>query len=135
MSAYIVSNNTINVLADAIENYGVRMNTDYKGIAGCGVIFDVNEIKNAIGQKLLDQNYKSVNYRYDEDTPAPEYKYQDVAYTTGDLYGCIRCYEYQACETPDYFESDVHMALANLKDRMLKRYIMQDGCEIGWGME
>ncbi len=85
---------------------------------------------------LLDQNYKSVNYRYSEDVQTPEYEYEDVPFedfNEGVLCGCIDCFEYQACETDDYFTSAMHDSLQEVKNKMLERYIENAGHEIPWG--
>ena len=133
MIAYIVSNNTINALVKGFEIYGVDLQTDYKGIGG--IMLNVCELRNAVGQKLLDQNYKSVNYRYNEDTPTPTYEYEDIDVDPGIILGCARCYNYQACETEDYFESDICEAINKLKMKMLDRYIANDGYEQPWGID
>ena len=133
MSAYIVSMNTIHALTKGIYEYEVNLKTDYKGIGG--IIFDVNEMRNAIGQKLLNQNYASVNYRYGEDTAVPEYEYEDIDANVGEIYGCIGEYEYQSCETDDYYESDIHKAFNVLKKKMLERFIRQAGYDITYGLD
>lgn len=131
MSAYIVSDETISVIAKGLVEYGVECR---------GVHFDtmqvilVNGRYKPIGQWLLDQNYKSVNFRYGEDTPTPEFEYKDVEADLGVLLGCIECYIYQACETADFTESEIYKSLMQLKDRMLKRLIKEKGYEIGWGI-
>lgn len=138
MSAYIVDDETISVLVKALEIYNVKYKADnYEEPKGW--LIDLNEERNKIGQSLLDQNYKSVNYRYDEGTKSHKFEYKyvpilvDNKLNTGLILGCIQCYEYQACETEDYFESKIHYSLKRLKDAMLERYIKNDGYEIAWG--
>ena len=83
---------------------------------------------------MLDQNYKSVNQRYSEnELVTPEFIYKDLDIDAGMIYGCIKCYEYQACETDDYFESKLHFSLMRLKDAMLKRYIRNENLKIPYG--
>ena len=134
MSAYIVNNETIHAIVKGFMQYNAEFKAEgyEKPIQ---VIIDLQELGNGIGQKLLEQNYKSVNYRYSEDTETPTYKYKDVEINEGVLLGCIQCYEYQACETNDYFESDIHESLNGLKMAMLERMIQQKGYEIPWGYE
>lgn len=129
MSAYIVSHETISVLVKAFEIYGV----DYKAE---NINNDLNK-KKRIGQSLLDQNYASTNIGYSEKELnsfiTPEFIYKDLDVDAGIIYGCIQCYEYQACETDDYFESKLHFSLMRLKDAMLKRYIRNENLKIPYG--
>lgn len=136
MSAYICDNKTISALAKAFEQYETRERgfdaDDYEKPTGW--IIDVMGIRNAVGQSLLNQNYRSVNYRYDEYTSTPKFQFEDVPIDEGIVYGCIRCYEYQACETDDYFESKIHKSMNWLKAEMLKRLIRKCGMDTdGWG--
>lgn len=126
MSAYVVSHETISVLVKGFEIYGV----DYKAE---NINNDLNK-KKRIGQSLLDQNYASANQLYSEnELVTPEFIYKDLDVDAGTIYGCIQCYEYQACETDDYFESKLHFSLMRLKDAMLKRYIRNENLEIPYG--
>lgn len=129
MSAYVVSHETISVLVKAFEIYGV----DYKAE---NINNDLNK-KKRIGQSLLDQNYASTNIGYSEKELnsfiTPEFIYKDLDVDAGTIYGCIQCYEYQACETDDYFESKLHFSLMRLKDAMLKRYIRNENLKIPYG--
>lgn len=133
MSAYVVSMETISVLVKGFEIYGV----DYKAEnyeKPIQIIIDMNELRKEIGQSLLDQNYKSVNERYGEnELVTPEFVYKDLDVDAGMIYGCMQCYEYQACETDDYFESKLHCSLMRLKDAMLKRYIRNENLKIPYG--
>lgn len=134
MSAYIVNNETISAIVKGFMTYGVEYEAEgYK--KPIQVIIDLQEIRNGIGQSLLDQNYKSVNHRYNEDTKTPEYHYEDVEINEGIVLGCIDCYTYQACETDDYFESLLYHSLIDLKLAMLERFIQEKGYEIPWGYE
>lgn len=126
MSAYVVSHETISVLVKGFEIYGV----DYKAE---NINNDLNK-KKRIGQSLLDQNYASANQLYSEnELVTPEFIYKDLDVDAGIIYGCIQCYEYQACETDDYFESKLHFSLMRLKDAMLKRYIRNENLKIPYG--
>lgn len=128
MSAYIVSKKTIDAIVKGFEIYDVDyMAENYKAS-------DMQELRNSIGQSLLDQNYKSVNHRYSENTPTPKYEYEDVEVNPGVILGCIACFDYQACETDDYFTSLQYISLLNLKNKMLERYIEKEGFEIPWGL-
>lgn len=88
-------------------------------------------------KELLDQNYASANIGYSKKELnsfiTPEFIYKDLDVDAGTIYGCIQCYEYQACETDDYFESKLHFSLVRLKDAMLKRYIRNENLKIPYG--
>ena len=134
MSAYIVDNKTIHAIVKGFRVYGAAFAAeDYKNAVS--VITSVKAMSNAIGQSLLNQNYKSVNCRYRENTETPKYNYEDVKINEGILIGCIDCYEYQACETDDYFNSDIHYSLLRLKGKIIERMIKEKGQEIPWGYE
>ena len=134
MSAYIVNDKTIHAIVKGFRVYDATFAADdYKNAVS--VITSIKELSNAIGQSLLNQNYKSVNYRYRENTDTPKYSYEDVKINEGILIGCIDCYEYQACETDDYFNTDIHYSLLRLKDKIIERMIKEKGQEIPWGYE
>lgn len=131
MSAYIVSDKTISVIAKGLVDYGVETE---------GVKFDtmqmmlINLRYEPIGQWLLEQNYKSANYRYDDDLQTPKFNYEEVEADEGTLLGCIDCYMYQSCETPDFEDTGIYRALQELKRKMLERLIKAKGYEIPWGI-
>lgn len=132
MSAYIVSDNTIHAIVKGFEVY----NADYKAAdysRPTQIIIDLQAVRNGIGQSLLNQNYKSVNCRYRENTETPKYNYKDVEINEGILYGCIECYIYQACETNDFYESELYNSLQRLKEAMLVSMIKAKGLETPWG--
>lgn len=134
MSAYIVNDKTIHAIVKGFRVYGATFAADdYRNAVS--VVTSVQAISNAIGQSLLNQNYKSVNCRYRENADTPKYNYADVKINEGILIGCIDCYEYQACETDDYFNSDIHYSLLRLKDRIIERMIKEKGQEMPWGYE
>ena len=132
MSAYIVDNKTISAIVKGFEVYGATYEAE-DFISPMQAFIKEKGVKEGIGQLLLNQNYKSVNYRYNEDEKAPDFKYEDVEINEGILFGCIKCYEYQACETKDYFKSYIHVSLNRLKNAMLKKMIEEKGQKMPWG--
>lgn len=134
MSAYIVNDKTIHAIVKAFEMYNVEYIAEgYR--APLQVIINMQDIRNGIGQSLLNQNYISVNERYREDTATPVYSYEEVKVNEGIILGCIDCYIYQACETADFFESRLYESLQSLKSAMLESMIQQKGQNIPWGYE
>lgn len=134
MSAYIVSNETIHAIVKGFEVYGAEYEAEGY-TRPIQIIIDLKEIREGIGQSLLDQNYKSVNYRYRENTETPKYNYEDVEINDGIVLGCINCYIYQACETDDFFDSKLYKSLLRLKEAMLERMIQAKGYDVPWGYE
>lgn len=143
MSCYVVDKKVIDLMVNWIVSHNIQYyaeNYHYEGYMG--ILFDVNEMRNAIGQSLLDANYDSVNCRYGEDNKAPTYEYSEDAYLESvangtyeaDVYSAIREYNYQACETDNYFESDLYNTLKNIKEWMLVD-LLQEKCPNanGWG--
>lgn len=73
-----------------------------------------------VGQILLDENVRSVNHRYDEDEG---YVYDHAApadrrWTPVEILKAIDCYEYQACETPEWNTSEAHAIITALRDTL-----------------
>lgn len=138
MSCYIVDNKTISALAKAFVDYGVKYRAEnYKDTNpfGCAWIIDTDSLKHDIGQSLLEQNYASWNYRYDENDETPNFEYEEVYIDEGIISGLIKCYEYQACETDDYFQSDIHKSLTELKAKLFDRLLMRCGMKEYWGYD
>ena len=145
MSCYVVDKKVIDLMVSWIFDHNdyKAENYSYNGYYG-GILLDVNEMRNAIGQSLLDANYDSVNYRYDEDKKAPTYEYSEDAMKESlknktyeaDVYSAIQEYNYQACETDNYFESDLYHTLQNVKEGMLVG-LLKRVCPNadGWGFD
>ncbi|MEV3965210.1 hypothetical protein AB0M34_30735 [Nocardia sp. NPDC050193] len=106
MSAFIVGNEHIDVLVNAIAQY--RVAPESTGRIGY----------RALGQLLWDENVRSVDHRYRESTPGGRY----VLHTTEcDLdplavLKAIDCYEYQSCEHPEWEDSDAHTWVRRLRE-------------------
>jgi hypothetical protein len=67
-----------------------------------------------LGQDLLNENFASVNYRYDEEEPVPEYHWTPVAEVQEEqlpahvllqILNAAHCYDYQTCEHPAWSDS------------------------------
>ena len=57
-----------------------------------------------LGVVLTEANYRSVNYRYEERSKAPQYVYTEYprVLTPVEVLKACDCYDYQACEVADY---------------------------------
>ena len=128
MSAYVVSNETINCLVNGMIDHRVIGRIDAE----------------MVGQMLLDQNQRSVNYRYSESNQAPKFKFErkgdmfggvliDVkaVYSDSDIYGCIQCWEYQSCENPGHDTSTAWMYVERLEREIIEKKFP----DYPWGLE
>lgn len=119
MSAFICDNETITCIARAFVEYGIDFRGGEEKDWMDTILVDVNKETKRIGQALLAENYRSVNFRYREDTEVPEFKpATDLKIDIGTVMGCISCYEYQTCETDDWEDSYIYKDLQRLKDKM-----------------
>lgn len=110
MSAFTVNNDHIDLMVTA----AVRLsgyNEKY---------VDIPKAADGLGRDLLAENFASVNFRYREETPVPEYSWTPVAevQAEGDLpvpvllqiLRAAHCYDYQSCEHPAWEASKAHRA-------------------------
>ena len=109
MSAMIVTDSHINFILSAAASQ-VNMSRD-----------EWSEI----GQSLVNENYRSVNYLYREDEEPHEYRFwvdkfePDVKSIVAAL-KAIQGFEYQSCEHPDYFESEAAKTLWRINGDLLR---------------
>ena len=129
MSAYIVSDETVSVIVKAFEIYHICYYAkDYD-------IEDLDKKRLSLGQSLVDQNYRSVNYRYIDQMAPHKFEFTDInlmvngKLDTGLIVGCIDCYEYESSENKEYYGSSIQYYLKSLKNAILDQYIKQDGFE------
>ncbi len=92
--------------------------------------FDIRKVEDLI-QVLVDQNYRSVNYRYKDneeyDQEEPEtYIYDHLeSIRRGDTSPVMACfamldsYEYQACETEDYYQTNACLLVNKIRSILI----------------
>lgn len=86
------------------------------------------------GQILTDENYRSVNFRYDEEAQTRAYRYKRTyTFTPVVILKLLACYEYQACEAPDYEQSTACKLVAVIRKEAIKRLAGYDNAP--WGMD
>ena len=129
MSAWIVSKAHIDFLVSAAKHFGIR------AINNNGELVCAEEDPDQIGQILWNENYRSVNFRYNENKSAPEYHYDtrcdrikpgslaEVNEGAPDFNGltgigfllkALGCYNYQSCETDDYEKTEAKAIVSTL---------------------
>jgi hypothetical protein len=103
MSAYIVADDTIDMLASAASLWNVTINlSSDRRLNG-------RTDTAAIAAALHTENVRSVNHLYRESTPANGYRFSRVvaeAFTAVEVLAAAAGLRYQSCEHPEYFTSD-----------------------------
>ena len=117
MSAFLLTNEHITaILQAAAPRYPGDGAAYYWG----GEMRYFGGSRKKIGQKLIDENYRSVNYRYDTNETPPEFQPAMVrSMTPTEIIKLCHCYEYQTCEPPDWAETEAHAIVAYLKQRSI----------------
>lgn len=84
------------------------------------------------GQELMDQNYASVNHRYDEGEKPKRYQYEEYHGTLSEarLLAAVGCYEYQSCEDPGWKHSRAYQICQALKEMAIHKITENQGWEI-----
>ena len=133
MSAYIVSEKHIDVLVWAAFHYAESDLFAYYHNN------DIERVKspNRIGTTLLNENIRSVNTRYGEDTPYCIYQYRrpkdNSLLTPAQVFRACDCYEYQACETHDYHSTKAASIIDGIRRNTIRKVPGYDNAI--WGIE
>lgn len=116
MSAFILSNKHINAMLQAVgHRYGSWPSYYWNGEHRR---FDD---LTAIGQILVNENFRSVNYRYhsnDEPHKVVQTCLNDNLEPVEIIKAC-NCYNYQTCETPDWEETEAFAIYDVLRERAI----------------
>ena len=118
MSVSIVDHREIDILTKAIVKYKVDFRSDDYLRSVCS--------ETEIGQSLINQNYRSVNERYEENNIPPQYKFKDVYFDDGELFQAINHYENQTYCVPNYFQSKLNFSLSRLKEKIIMKYLHKE---------
>lgn len=153
MSAWIVSREHINVIIHAGLEAGQEYHSDLRwksqdqstptvenGLTDEGHWGRYRALNHqtadVVGQILLSENVRSVNYRYNEETVEELYTYQRPRTTTWgpvEVIKAIHCLNYQSCETDDWEQSEAFTFLEALTSNLLHRLPGYDGAP--WGID
>lgn len=143
MSAYIVSHNHINEIMNSIvENRSFVQIADsfcipYPYSRRFHDIEDNLEIINEIGQELVNENCRSVNYRYKRDDTPYKYNFSLIPFAKKlkpiAVIKLIDCLEYQSCETKDYYKTDAFLILYHTRRAITQKFTGYDKAE--WSID
>ena len=113
MSAFIVTKNHIDAIVTTLS--AQECNSIKEILKNYGNNLDL------IGLILWNENYKSVNYRYNENEKTPKYSHRPKSLKLMESVKAIDCLNYQSCERPDYESSEANKILSTLKDVLLNQ--------------
>lgn len=118
MSAFVVSNLQISAIVMWASAHQVE---DHFGV-GVPIKLEVEGNEQAIADMLLEENIKSVNYRYGEETPitACELVRGAPLRTAGEVHRLCESLAYQSCEHPTWNISKAKHLLGAIKRKCLK---------------
>jgi len=82
-----------------------------------------NEDPQTLGDRLLAQNTRSVNERYRANDVNPSYRFTQFTgpMTSVEVLKACDCYDYQACETDDYDQTEAHELIAKIRSEAIRR--------------
>ncbi len=147
MSAYIVDPETIDIITRALAVFEVTIYIPIEEPANLWSRYeriDPRQEPEKAAQALLEQNNKSVNYRYKRNEPTPQHSQSvpdSILYRFGFqnprqlafALGCVNCYRYQACETEDWMGSPIDIATSKLQGKIARRLCEIAGEKPCWG--
>lgn len=92
-----------------------------------------------LGQLLIDENYRSVNYRYDDSEAPHRYTFRRhqkafaarVDRVALQVLRALSCYDYQACESPDYRATDASGVIDSIRAHAISKLSGYEETE--WG--
>ena len=124
MSAYIVSNNHIDVIVSWFLNNYKDSQLWYEINGQYGYMDSEQAPK--VAYELYKQNVRSVNRRYNDSETDELYQFTEVknakqAYSLAEIAGALDCLEYQSCETDDYHQTDAYKIITSMRKHLLKK--------------
>lgn len=126
MSAFMVSEEHINVITHAAQQATSRnlsSRIEVRPHGGTITVFNLNHDPDKFAQALADANVDSLRARYGEkSTELGTYyahTYRTPVHTTWSTVEVLKlmdCYDYQACEVPDYPDTVAGKLITQLRD-------------------
>ena len=114
MSAFIVDDKVINEILSYVKANSRREDISealsYRFSQTLKSSLTANETLEILGQRLLDGNYKSVNFRYRETEKAHTFTFKPTPFSEiisqVQYFKYLDCLNYQSCEPDDYFTNE-----------------------------
>jgi hypothetical protein len=121
LSAWIVGNNLVAAIVKLSERHDQYMGEDLA-------------TGQALGQMLMDENDKSINYRYAGDANANTYVDELVGRLPTPVEGLkiLACYSYQSCEHPAWESSGSYEFIQRLRSVLIRALPGYDNAPWGW---
>lgn len=133
MSAYVLNDNNIDALLTALRAKYTLAGRSTFTLDGTKLDVHDDEALDMLGAILIKQNYQSVNYRYKENTQPHEYKFKECELLNDvQLFKLCDCYDYQACEAPDYSQTNAHKLIDRLRHAIISS--LPGYSEASWGL-
>jgi hypothetical protein len=148
MSAWIVSHDHIDALLTAAKLWRMQDDLAFRFYEDGAPRFTDWTV---IGRKLLEENVRSVRYRYNDNGPEmdlpgkwgtvesyqfrtfePFIHMQPTKLCVWVIKACD-CYNYQACETPDYKTTVAYKIIDNIRDKAMCNLPHYDAAP--WGID
>lgn len=128
MSAYVVSNDTIDFLVTAARLW--RLDED-------GYLpYDARNLTDSeLGQILVSENVRSVNARYNETSTPEPYVYRSVSFdsiSAVNVLKSVQCLNYQSCETDDWETTLAYKICKGLESAAIAHLPGYRDAEWGW---
>lgn len=120
MSAFILDDAHINAILQAAAPRYPGDGASYRWYSGEEWVNQpFGGHRQEIGQKLIDENYRSVNHRYGKDSKPHQFRSMPAAKTHSpvELIKLCHCYVYQSSETPDWKQTEAYAIAKCLLER------------------
>jgi len=120
MSAFVVDNAHINAMLNAIAPAHEGDSATYHWQ---GKLHYMAGRTQEVGQILTDENHRSVNYRYNEETEPRRFQrvMLNRSFSPVEIVKLCHSYSYQSCEAPDWKETEAHAIVEALRERSIRR--------------
>lgn len=145
MSAFIMSEETINKMIVFMQNAVKNENhksiihfLSYQSGKEFAFMFEqenylINDRARIIGQYLVDNNYASVNYRYNDKSEPYKFtykpSYQSISIVQFLKY--VDCLEYQSCEIENFYQSRFYYDLNAMRNMAIS--LLDGYSQASWG--
>lgn len=119
MSAFVVTDNHIS----AILSFASLMRYSTTILLSTGEYSFKNPIDQPkLAQILLNENYRSVNFRYNNKSQPHQVQFHlTLSVTAPATVKYCECYDYQACETDNYEDTDAAKIIKHIKYEALRQ--------------